>query len=285
MSLVQRAGRLGVTSLLVAVGLLVIGLTLALASERRAQGTADQPATDPSSGNPVMPGAPPVLTDPSVSCTGSNLGLMQPGRDGMALTCTVIGAGDEDTNFIISVTLGGPTGETTTVDPVCTGELRDGAGHCTGNIMAASSAWGGSVNARATLLPNGRMLNPVAVSTAGQNGETTPPAAVQTGTGSGASGIEGQVTIGPTRPGPVRLSDPPSERPYQATITVLDQAGQSVTRFDTDANGRFQVALPPGTYTVQPESPGRLPFAGPPVVTVNAGQFSPVQIRYESGMR
>lgn len=100
-----------------------------------------------------------------------------------------------------------------------------------------------------------------------------------------ASGIEGQVTLGPTQRGPARVGAPLAAHPHRTTITVLDHAGQQVIRFDTDAEGRFRVPLPPGTYTIRPESTGAFPFAKPQVVTVSADQFTPVQIRYDTGLR
>jgi hypothetical protein len=100
----------------------------------------------------------------------------------------------------------------------------------------------------------------------------------------GASGIEGQVTLGPTCPGPVRPGQV-CERPYQATITVLDQQGQDVTQFQSGADGRFQVPLAPGRYTLRPESPGALPRAGQLTVTVNPGRWTEVSIDYDTGLR
>jgi hypothetical protein len=101
-----------------------------------------------------------------------------------------------------------------------------------------------------------------------------------------ASGITGQVMIGPTCGGPVKAgSTECADKPYPTKITVLDQAGQVVTRITTDAEGRFSLPLPPGTYTLQPEMTGRLPMAVEQVVTVVSGQFLTVTITYDSGMR
>ena len=98
------------------------------------------------------------------------------------------------------------------------------------------------------------------------------------------NGIEGQVEIGPVSP--VERQGTPNVKPYQATITVLNQAGETViTKFETDANGHFHVILKPGTYTVRPESPKRYPFARTQVVTVVEKRFTQVRISYESGIR
>ena len=99
----------------------------------------------------------------------------------------------------------------------------------------------------------------------------------------GSSGIVGQVIIGPLmgveRPGMTNY------RPYQSTIAVLSQRGKAVAEFESDANGRFQVPLEPGAYTLHPESYGSLPYVNNQAVTVFKGQFTEVSIPYDSGIR
>jgi len=103
------------------------------------------------------------------------------------------------------------------------------------------------------------------------------------GTHTIGSGIEGEVVLGPIRsreqPGV------PNERPYQATITILDRRGQVVGTVASDARGNFRVELPPGTYRLRPESPGTYPRAPEQTVIVRLRQFSPVRIPYDSGIR
>jgi hypothetical protein len=100
---------------------------------------------------------------------------------------------------------------------------------------------------------------------------------------SSSSGIVGQVTIGPLspveRPGMVNYG------PYQATISVLNQRGQTMTAFKSDVNGRFRVPLNPGMYTLHPESSGFYPHAMDQSVTVFEDQFTEVSITYDSGIR
>ena len=104
---------------------------------------------------------------------------------------------------------------------------------------------------------------------------------------SALSGIQGQVLIGPTCPGPVQAGSATqcADKPLQATFTVLNQSKQPVTQFETDAQGRFQVALPPGTYILQPETSNTLPRAAGQTVTVVKGQITDVQITFDSGIR
>jgi hypothetical protein len=102
-----------------------------------------------------------------------------------------------------------------------------------------------------------------------------------------SSGIEGQVSFGPIspvvrpgiRPGTVNY------RPYQATITILDEEGQTVTRCQSDMDGKFRVSLKPGRYTLIPESPGPRPHAPKQAVTVSEGEFIQVRVNYDSGIR
>ncbi len=103
------------------------------------------------------------------------------------------------------------------------------------------------------------------------------------------SGIEGQVFLGPTCPGPV--SDDPTQatqcadQPYQATITILDENGETVMQFQTDALGHFRVVLSPATYTLHPESPDVRPRAPEQTVTVVSQEFTQVVITYDTGIR
>jgi hypothetical protein len=98
------------------------------------------------------------------------------------------------------------------------------------------------------------------------------------------SGIEGVVVMSPTCPGPVREGTV-CERPYRATISVRDNTGRQVTRFESDDQGRFRVPLPPGRYVLHPESSGRFPIARDQTVTVQSGQLTNVRIVFDTGIR
>lgn len=103
------------------------------------------------------------------------------------------------------------------------------------------------------------------------------------------SGVEGQVFISPTRPGPIRPGLGSSRAPYETTLAVMTVGeGREVTRLKTSSDGRFRVALPPGEYEIGPvaDKPGRfLPRASPQQVKVLPGQFVQVTIEFDSGMR
>jgi hypothetical protein len=102
-------------------------------------------------------------------------------------------------------------------------------------------------------------------------------------TGSETSGVEGQVSIRPVRS--VERKGVPNQRPYQARITVLDPAGREVAVVDSDAEGKFRMALPPGTYVLRPESSGLYPRASEQRVEVSQNRVTRVEIVYDSGMR
>ena len=103
------------------------------------------------------------------------------------------------------------------------------------------------------------------------------------------SGVEGQVFISPTRPGPIRLGQGSSKAPYETTLAIMTAGeGREVTRLKTGSDGRFRVALPPGEYEIVPvtDKPARfLPRASPQQVKVLPGQFTQVTIDFDSGMR
>jgi hypothetical protein len=100
------------------------------------------------------------------------------------------------------------------------------------------------------------------------------------------NGIEGQVTEGPTCPGPIRIGATNcANRPYQATITILDADGKQITQFTTDVNGYFKVSLAPGTYILHPLPGNPLPFARDETIMVTQGEFTRVDLIYDTGMR
>lgn len=99
------------------------------------------------------------------------------------------------------------------------------------------------------------------------------------------SGIEGQTLMGPACPGPVRVDTPCPDTPVQATLTILNLAGEQVTQIKSDEQGRFTLRLPPGTYTLQPEPLNAVQHGMPISATVTAGEMLSVTITYDSGIR
>ena len=98
------------------------------------------------------------------------------------------------------------------------------------------------------------------------------------------SGIEGQVLIGPMCPVAQAGQECP-DQPYQATLTILHRDGVQITQFQTDDQGRFSIPLVPGEYTLHPESPNGIPFAGDQSFVVETGRFTQLTVHYDSGIR
>lgn len=98
------------------------------------------------------------------------------------------------------------------------------------------------------------------------------------------SGLAGTIWLGPLCP--VQRADTPCpDQPFQATLTILNDQGARVAQVQSDAQGHFRLRLPPGVYTVRPEPPDAMTRAPEQTVTVAAGQFTPIAITYDSGLR
>jgi carboxypeptidase family protein len=99
------------------------------------------------------------------------------------------------------------------------------------------------------------------------------------------SGIEGVITIGPIRPGPVSDSVSSSKPLTNATFIIENEKGP-VASFTTDEQGRFQVSLNPGHYTVtMKDKKGGIGYYGPFDVDVAAGKMTKVEWQCDTGMR
>lgn len=125
----------------------------------------------------------------------------------------------------------------------------------------------------------------------GEAGDTTGQA-----TGEGAmaneiegapSGIVGTVTIGPSCPAQELDRECPAQ-PYEATLLVKDAASGAVLhQVRSDSTGHFRLALPPGSYIVQPPARQLVtdPAAEPVPVTVEADGWVEVRVVFDSGAR
>ena len=100
------------------------------------------------------------------------------------------------------------------------------------------------------------------------------------------TGIEGVITVSPTRPGPIRAgSDIPNAAPLpNAVFTVGNEKGV-VTSFTTDSEGRFRVSLKPGHYVIV-LAEHRFPRpCGPFEIDVESAKMTKVEWRCDTGMR
>lgn len=100
------------------------------------------------------------------------------------------------------------------------------------------------------------------------------------------SGIKGQVLIGPMCP-VMQVDNPCPNEPYQANLFVLNLRGEEVLRFSSDAEGKFEVKLPPGDYILHPESPeGQpIPYAADVPFTIIPNEFTNIIVTFDSGIR
>lgn len=101
------------------------------------------------------------------------------------------------------------------------------------------------------------------------------------------SGVSGTATIDGGCP-LVRPDSPCPDQPLQAIISVTRTGSSDVlARVRTDEHGRFRIPLDPGAYVLQPVNTTNslLPRAATQAVTVTAGEFLDIRIRFDSGIR
>ena len=101
-----------------------------------------------------------------------------------------------------------------------------------------------------------------------------------------ATGITGQVLMGPIVPGP-EVPGQINEAPFSASFRVLDTDNSAVARFESDDNGNFTVLLAPGEYTIVPDAstPIPSPEQQTKLVTVPDNGFADVILRFDTGIR
>jgi hypothetical protein len=100
------------------------------------------------------------------------------------------------------------------------------------------------------------------------------------------TGIEGVITVSPTRPGPIRRgSEIPNAVPLPNAVFTVNNDKGKVRSFTTDTEGRFRVLLRPGHYAVL-LAEHRFPRpCGPFEIDVVSGKMTNVEWRCDSGMR
>jgi hypothetical protein len=98
------------------------------------------------------------------------------------------------------------------------------------------------------------------------------------------AGLEGVISVSPSRPGPQRI-DGPSTAPAANVVFVVKRGENKVTSFTTDAEGRFRIRLAPGHYTVLREDPGARIGHWRFEADVVANEVAKVHWTGDSGMR
>lgn len=110
--------------------------------------------------------------------------------------------------------------------------------------------------------------------------------AVETSVSPNATGMSGQVLMGPIVPGP-EMPGQVNEAPFSALFSVLRADGSTAGRFLSDEDGRFEIDLRAGDYTVVPDASAPFPNAEAQTrpVTVPEQGHADVILRFDTGMR
>jgi hypothetical protein len=149
-------------------------------------------------------------------------------------------------------------------------------------IFVAACSGGNDSASPATSTPTTVVASPTATTVAGT---TASPAPSSTSTPSAqASGVTGIALVGPACP-VIRQDEPCPDRPWLGTVVVQTPAGAEVARTDTDAQGRFMLALTPGEYVILTLTTGILPAPASVDITVASGQVAEVELLLDSGIR
>jgi len=100
------------------------------------------------------------------------------------------------------------------------------------------------------------------------------------------TGVEGQVTIGPTCP-VVQVGQDCPDQPYAADLTVANTQGKIIVRASADADGQFRIALAPGDYVLEAKASEGSPFPAAATFpfTVQEGIWTRLDLTLDSGIR
>ena len=102
--------------------------------------------------------------------------------------------------------------------------------------------------------------------------------------GASPAGIRGQALAGPQCPVEVEGSPCP-DLPWEGTVVATDVATDEAFTATTDAEGRFELRLAPGTYDVSIVVATAPPSATPQTVAVEAGTFTEIVVAVDTGIR
>ena len=100
------------------------------------------------------------------------------------------------------------------------------------------------------------------------------------------TGIEGVITVSPTRPGPLRKdADVSNIAPLPGAVFSVENDKGKVTSFTTDNQGRFRLLLKTGHYVIT-LAEHRFPRpCGPFPIDVVSDKITTVEWRCDTGMR
>ena len=98
------------------------------------------------------------------------------------------------------------------------------------------------------------------------------------------TGLKGVITVSPAHPGPTREDISSSAPVANCAFTAKSENGAPISFTSAPSEGRFQIALPPGHYTVSIKE-HRARRCGAFEVDVVSGKMTAVEWRCDSGMR
>lgn len=99
-----------------------------------------------------------------------------------------------------------------------------------------------------------------------------------------SAGIRGLALAGPQCPVEVEGSPCP-DLPWEGIVVATEMTTGETFTATTDAEGRFELPLAPGSYDVSILVETSPPFAKPQVVTVEAGSFTEIVVAVDTGIR
>ena len=104
------------------------------------------------------------------------------------------------------------------------------------------------------------------------------------GGGASGSGVRGTVLAGPQCP-VERAGSPCPDQPVAGALVRATQDGTVVATDRTDTDGRFSIALDPGTYRLTVETSVGIGPPSPVSVDVGSGGYATATISVDTGIR
>ena len=151
----------------------------------------------------------------------------------------------------------------------------------TAGILALAAMAGCSVTEPAAPRPSESIASPSAFQPVSPTQPTSPPAAQS------ESGVAGRTMVDGGCPVEIEASPCP-QKPVSARITVvLSSSGAIVTVVTSDAEGRFRVGLPAGSYALHAVNLTGAPYprSSPVNLVVQSGSYTTVTVLFDSGIQ
>jgi hypothetical protein len=104
--------------------------------------------------------------------------------------------------------------------------------------------------------------------------------------GGAGTGVRGTAHVGPTCPVERTPPDPTcADRPYAGVFVIESVGGRHIADVTTGADGRFALALPPGSYQLRLRDRNVFPSMAPQAFTVGTDGWTTLDLALDSGIR